>query len=193
MKKLILALLTVMILLSGCSFKSPTIDELEQLFVEAEEAYAWFTSTNEIETDYNVRIEHEFGYYALVTRSGITSMQSLSDYLHKYFEDDIVKDLLSRTVWETLPMFQEVDGQLYYHVGNLALWDWDAGVRTFSVTSTTDYQIILSIHYDIIVWEDTISTDLSYIINKSEDGIWKFASPYQLPVQAASEIRAKSQ
>lgn len=80
----------------------------------------------------------------------------------------------------------------YYHAGNIALLHWDMGERTFSVTSTQDSQIILAVHYEVSIWEDTISTDLSYIINKSEDGIWKFASPYQLPVQTASEIWAKT-
>ncbi len=155
-------------------------------FEQAEKVRSWFSAYAEIGMDDSQTVQAENGYYARVEQNNLTTEDSLSNYLHQYFDDSICKDLMNIKVQEDLPLFIEKQDVLYYFAGYRGLLDYSDGTRSYDVRINKDGSADLILTYEILLYDDQmINLDITYQAMKLKDGNWQFAGHFELPIERA--------
>lgn len=180
-----------------------------QDFEEAEQIYAWFTSAVQAPVksmrndggDYGVYTTPEGRIYAEADVPGVNDMEDFRRYLGRWFEPELVEDLLSgrKPSLEQSPgAFTEVDGKLYALVGWISELQSAPRERQYAAyfTELTDTgqerpigmyaenggrrraQIYTNCRYNDD--SDSPIAILCYTMEEQEDGSWRIVEDYEL-------------
>lgn len=167
-------------------------EELETLFAEASEAYAYFTVfTPDIETGSS--IEYRGEKYDEVHIKDITTLSALRDYVSAYFSDDITEDLMQTTVTsELLPLFYESDGKLYRFSGYSGEFTYNDIDVQLTVDEISDKNASLTLSVDTALYDKQITFSYVCEASRDTDGKLKFSS-YSLPIIRAIQIFSENE